>query len=127
MVHTGYIPDVDSFVSTDLILRIYLGLREKALSRWRFHNVTTSQTSSSKGRVDNGFMITDEQDELWKDLYRMMKDMRSVWPTSRTLNGLPEDVGQLEHIMANGGSSQQHYNRSIREISWLEENGMFSP
>ena len=125
MVNTGYIPDEDSFVSTDLLLRIYLRIKRKSLSRWRFQNVTTTKAGSYKGRLDNGYMITDEQDELWKNVYNIMKTMRSVWLTSRILNGLPEEVGELEDIMENGGSSQQHYNRSIRELSWLEENGMF--
>ena len=120
----GYIPDPNSFISTDIFLRKYLRIKRMALKR-RKHSVVADSTLLSGSAT----ALTNESSthDIWKDLYNIViKGMRSVWLTSRILNGIPDDSEQIEHIMLTGGSSQQHYNRSVREIPWLEENGTLS-
>lgn len=119
-MHTGYLPDADSFVSTDLILRKYLRISRKTTSRWHM-----SKQSILK-QANNAHTESEKYGEIWKDMYSIIKGMGSIWETSKILNGLPEESEDIGHIMANGGASQQHYKRSRREISWLEENGKVS-
>jgi hypothetical protein len=47
----------------------------------------------------------------------------TIWKTSRLLNALPADVSMLLPTLIDGGTAKQHNKRSIREVSWLEENG----
>ena len=42
---------------------------------------------------------------------------------TRTINALPRNVSRLDSIMENGGAAWQNYDRSIRDIEWLEQNG----
>jgi hypothetical protein len=60
---------------------------------------------------------------FWSDFWNVCTDTASIWKTSRILNALPSDYFQIGTIMKEGGTARQDFNRSIREISWLEENG----
>ena len=122
---TGYIPDPNSFVSTDLILRKYMRIKRKAQSQRRDLSVVgITYQSDGTSPLSNQ---SSKRENLWTDLYNLIRGSGSVWLTSKILNGLPEDSEKIEHIMLNGGASQQHHNQSIRELSWLEENGTLSP
>jgi hypothetical protein len=61
--------------------------------------------------------------EIWNDAWSLVKSFSSMWDTSRVLNALPQDPSMLAQIMQGGGSAKQDYNKSIKELSWLEENG----
>lgn len=89
----------DSYKRADLIIKVFNAKRQ------------------------NGGNLTD-RDELWKDLWNVALSQASIWETSRTLNALPEYTTIIDaNFHGNGGSAKQHYNRSIRDVSWLEENG----
>jgi hypothetical protein len=60
---------------------------------------------------------------FWSEVWNVVKDVASIWEQSRMLNALPSDYSQIGAIMNDGGTARQDFNRSIREISWLEENG----
>jgi hypothetical protein len=69
------------------------------------------------------YLDSKDNEEVWSDLWDIVTSHASIWKTSRQLNALPEDASMLSQIMKSGGTSRQDYNRSIREISWLEEHG----
>jgi hypothetical protein len=69
------------------------------------------------------YLDSKGNEEVWSDLWDVVTSHASIWKTSRQLNALPEDSSMLIQIMKSGGTSRQDYNRSIREISWLEEHG----
>ena len=62
-------------------------------------------------------------DGLWKDFYDLVKSFGPIWVRSRVMNGFPDEEERISAIMQAGGSGQKDYNRSLREVSWLEENG----
>lgn len=89
----------ETYPGTDVLLKKYLAIKDKIHTK---QNIVL---------------------EFWSDYYEIILRTKSVWGQSRVLNGLPDKEEQISHIMENGGSSQQHYNRSFRDVSWLEENG----
>jgi SET domain len=94
-----------TFQETDELIETYLELKEQTTD-----GGTQSTSSSSSG-------------DMWTDLYDVMKVFGTAWKTSRVLNGLPDEEATLRELMERGGSGQKDYNRSIRELSWLEEYG----
>jgi hypothetical protein len=58
---------------------------------------------------------------LHNEWYSFMANLTSVWP-SRTLNALPTDPQVVDEI-AEIGTSWRDYNRSIRDMDWLKDNG----
>lgn len=99
---TGYIPLPESFAKTDELLRKYLKMKKRITSR-------------------GGNQI--KSNELWKDYYDVILSVGPAWKKSRVLNGLPEEEEKIPIIMREGGSRKQHYNRSIADVAWLEQNG----
>lgn len=97
-------PLPQTFRQTDVILKKYLRIKAVILQR--------------KGAGVSGISA-----KLWEDFYGTIKGAASAWEKSRVLNGLPDDEATLPTLMQAGGSSQKDYNRSIQELSWLEENG----
>ena len=63
--------------------------------------------------------------DFWSDYYDIMKSFGTIWKTSRILNGLPDEEDRIATLMAAGGSGQKDYERSIRDIAWLEEIGTY--
>ena len=70
---------------------------------------------------------TDEKSKkgeaIWDDLWTVIHSQASIWKTSRTFNALPEHYSTIEDTIRSGGTSKQHHERSIRDVSWLEERG----
>ena len=63
-------------------------------------------------------------DDVWKDLHALLVDLsNTVFPESRTLNAIPSNVSQIEEILEDGGTRYQDYNRSVKDLQWLEEHG----
>eukprot|EP00934_Nitzschia_sp_Nitz4_P001267 Nitzschia sp. Nitz4//scaffold24_size164493//61516//63539//NITZ4_002322-RA/size164493-snap-gene-0.4-mRNA-1//1//CDS//3329544096//1267//frame0 len=96
----GYLPLPETFEMTDMLLERYLRLKN-----------SVDQRSGAKG------------DAFWKDMYSIVRRAASTYEISRVLNGLPEVEELIPDILEDGGASRQHYNRSIRDLTWLEENG----
>jgi hypothetical protein len=72
--------------------------------------------TQSSGRTSGG--------DLWKDLYNNVVAIQATtWKKSRILNALPSNATQINRVLQTGGTSKQDYNRSLVEISWLEEHG----
>jgi hypothetical protein len=59
----------------------------------------------------------------WNDLWDIVTSQATNWKHSRILKALPSKVGQIRSVLQSGGTAKQHYNRSIVELSWLEEHG----
>jgi hypothetical protein len=60
---------------------------------------------------------------FWDDLFNFLNDQSSVWKTSRILNAMPGTASSIPSLLQDGGTAYRDYNRSIKELSWLEENG----
>lgn len=60
---------------------------------------------------------------FWKDLYQYIVDQKRIWKKSRVLNALPEDTSGMTQLLQNGGTAKMHLKHSIKDVSWLEENG----
>ena len=50
-------------------------------------------------------------------------DMKSIWRKSMYLQLLPNDEDSMRNIIKLGGTSYQHYDRSIRSLKWLRQHG----
>jgi hypothetical protein len=98
----GYLPLPSTFRKTDVLLKKYLTI---------------------KSRVNRKALSKPVGDDLWRDYYDVVKSFGRVWGESRVLNGLPDEEERIPAIMDAGGSSQKDYEKSIRDVSWLEENG----
>lgn len=96
----GYLPLPDTYDKTDKLLQRYLDIK--------------SNVENRQGALPA---------EVWADYYSVVKGMASIFEISRVLNGLPDSEPLIPIILDEGGTSKQHHNRSIREISWLEEHG----
>ena len=53
----------------------------------------------------------------------ILRDLKSVWKNSQSMQVLPDDEGSLKKIVDLGGTSYQHYHRSIRSLAWLRKHG----
>jgi hypothetical protein len=77
-----------------------------------------------KATKNNLLGATNTNDSLWNDFWDVITKQSSIWKTSRVLNALPGNQTLLdEAFFRNGGAGKQHLQRSIRDISWLEEHG----
>lgn len=115
----GLIPLYDNYTQADKLLREYMQ-QLKETSHCNCENTTKSTTEESdtcNEKCNNTQMKT-----LHDEMYGLMKKLANVWP-SRVLNALPEDPKVVEEI-AEIGTEMVHYNRSIRDMNWLEENGL---
>jgi hypothetical protein len=68
----------------------------------------------------------DESEELQSSLWRLVREIVQRIPIKdgyRLYGALPENIADLAPIMLFGGTSMQHYNESIRSLTWLEEHG----
>jgi hypothetical protein len=100
MRFTGYLPLPEDYEYADRFITEYLEM-EKRLS---------ASTELKTG-------------DLWSDLWTVVASQSSIWQKSRMFNALPDTYSLLVPIMKAGGTSQQHYNQTIREVSWLEKHG----
>ena len=91
----GYLPLPDTYKKTDKLLKRYQKIKNRVILR----NTALSAN------------------QFWKDYYDVMKSIGPAFKTSRILNGLPDVEELIPIIMKEGGSSQQHFNRSIRELA----------
>lgn len=101
MVSVGYLPLPQTFEVTDVILRKYQKVKEKV-------------NSKNQKKLDDSF---------WGEYYDIVTSFGPIWKKSRILNGLPNDEDIIDTLMEEGGSSRKDFNKSIRELSWLEQNG----
>jgi hypothetical protein len=98
----GYLPLPKSFKIADMVIKGFLGKRLRLKNKEKL----------------------GKNKEFWTDFWGLIKGQGPIWKTSRAMNALPDDYTTFsKKIFNKGGSSQQHFDRSIRDISWLEENG----
>ena len=62
-------------------------------------------------------------ENIWEDLFQTVLEYRKPWHTSRVLNALPDSAQIIPDLLMDGGTAYRDFNRSIRDLSWLEENG----
>eukprot|EP00980_Cylindrotheca_fusiformis_P006006 scaffold1284_cov108-Cylindrotheca_fusiformis.AAC.20 len=106
----GYIPMPDSYPVADGLLRRFEQMRLRHYEKKR-NDETTQQPSH-------------HQLVFWQDLLDLVAhEYSKIWNKSRVLNAMPDKVDTIPDLLQNGGSARRDYNRSIKELSWLEENG----
>jgi hypothetical protein len=71
---------------------------------------------------DSENVDTDDQ-AIFMDLWSVLQDFKSIWTESTVLAVIPEEEGIIEDLMNDGGTGHTFYNRSMRDIAWLEEHG----
>jgi hypothetical protein len=75
---------------------------------------------------DNASSSDDEslREEIWNDAHALIKDIsENIFNTSRILNAIPANVSVIEDVIEDGGTAYQDYNRSVKDLKWLEEHG----
>lgn len=100
--HYGKIPLIENYHEADVLLQEYVSIRDDIVMRNHVSDPSSAGT-------------------LHHDFYSMMNNMSSRWP-SRTLNALPRNPGIVDEI-AEIGTTQIDYKRSIRSLDWLQQNG----
>jgi hypothetical protein len=99
---SGYLPLPLNFKAADRLIRNFVGRKQKLKDKQK----------------------TGEDEEFWNDLWGLVTEQGRIWETSRNLNALPDNQTMFTpEFFANGGSGKQHLDRSMRDISWLEEHG----
>ena len=64
------------------------------------------------------------REEIWNDAHALIKDIsENIFNTSRILNAIPANISVIEDILEDGGTAYQDYNRSVKDLKWLEEHG----
>ena len=58
------------------------------------------------------------------DLWDLMDGFKGLWPDSGVMLALPQDLEAVTPVLNDGGTAFQHYNRSIRDLDWLETHGV---
>jgi hypothetical protein len=60
---------------------------------------------------------------IFADLHALVVSTSELFKKSRILNAIPRNASMVETILEDGGTAWQHFNRSIKDLEWLEENG----
>ncbi|KAL3926373.1 MAG: hypothetical protein SGBAC_013503, partial [Bacillariaceae sp.] len=61
--------------------------------------------------------------DIWEDLHQTILDYGKAWESSRVLNALPDSAQIIPDILMDGGTAYRDFNRSTRDLEWLEDNG----
>jgi len=115
----GKIPLTNDYREADRLLYKYKETKQHLLSSsstW-----SSSMTAGGRGSDLSGGTAAGD-DVLSRDWYGVITKLSDVWP-SRVLNALPKDPAKAETILEEGGTAWLNYNRTVRTIEWLEENG----
>jgi len=82
--------------------------------------------SNNKDNNNCDVLLSSEtiREEIWNDVHALIKDISgNIYTTSRILNAIPANVSVIEDVLEGGGTAYQDYNRSVKGLEWLEENG----
>ena len=84
-------------------------------------NVTSWQKEPT---TDEGILHGEDfEDDLWN----FIVGMRDIWDKSRTMFALPSQnstaIEGLRQLLDGGGSRYQHYNNTVKNQEWMDENG----
>jgi len=83
-----------------------------------------SNNSDDNNNCDVLLSSESIREEIWNDVHALIKDIsENIYTTSRILNAIPANVSVIEDVLDGGGTAYQDYNRSVKDLEWLEENG----
>ena len=73
----------------------------------------------------NKDLTADVANQTWNDLHSLLKDIaeNTYEKSSRILNAIPANISAIQDILEDGGTAWQDYNRSVKDLHWLEEHG----
>jgi len=111
----GYLPlPPDDYDAADEILNEGLGLTayNKRIGKKQEQHHHPSQSSPASLRQ-----------AMWHDLHSLLLDFSEIFKKSRILNAVPPNASIVEEVLIDGGTAWQDFNRSIKDLHWLEENG----
>lgn len=106
----GLIPFLDSYEHADRLLDRFSGI-VKRIGNYR-------ERSCQKNQQCEG-----ASPDLASDLFDTARNIISKWP-SRTFMALPDDFDSVDDIRSKGGTTMKDYERSIRDIQGIRENGL---
>jgi hypothetical protein len=127
----GPMPEEHDYVVADSILTTFdkldgrLGRNE---SRRTTTTTTTDKLDGRLGRNENSMTTTPDSSNqitsVASSLWNVLQNFKMIWPESGPLLALPLNLELVGPILADGGTAYQHYNRSIRDLDWLETHGV---
>jgi hypothetical protein len=109
----GLVPFWEHLEQADALLNKFTKIRDLARAKQQ----KTCRASSENNQCSVG------EWSLLDDLYSLTRNILTIIP-NRVLWALPETTESIDHILATGGSTFKDYNRSIRELDYLQENGV---
>lgn len=76
------------------------------------------------GSVDEESALESLKQKMFEDLHAFIVSVSEIYQkTSRVLNAIPPNASVVEALLDDGGTALQDFNRSIKDLHWLEENG----
>lgn len=118
----GPIPDLKDYRYGDALLNNLLhtlGLLEE------FEDDIAAEEDANGQCSEEGACISDQgawRFALKSDFVAACREIGEIW-RSRSLLTLPENATHVDYLMEHG-TQYMHYNRSIRSLEWLEQNGL---
>jgi hypothetical protein len=105
----GVMPFEEDYTRADKLLLEYLRFKDYYF---------IEEHADREGENDE----TDYQ-AIVPDLWSVLQDFKSIWTESTVLMAVPEEESIIKELMDEGGTKYTLYDRSIRDIAWLEEHG----
>lgn len=113
----GLLPLMDDFDHADEILDRYDTMMKRLKNDRKKELLLSSKKENNNFDQNRKFKLIS--DDLVNDVYDIIKNFPFE---SRTINAIPETNDNIDYILKEG-TSMQHYNRSLKSLDWLSENG----
>lgn len=120
----GLIPFLPDFHKADVILEKFSSTMKNLSSTFWKSCLVSAQTAQVRNTSCHMSTIeeTEEFRTISSDIFTLSKSILGIWPT-RTLAALPDQPSNITGLQAKGGTSMKDYDRSIKNISYLQEHG----
>jgi hypothetical protein len=102
------------------------GKIDSAISKYKSDERNGECSTEVNNDCDAASSSDDEslREEIWNDAHALIKDIsENIFDTSSILNAIPANVSVIEDVIEDGGTAYQDYNRSVKDLKWLEEHG----
>jgi hypothetical protein len=129
---------MENYEEGDVLVSRFLKIRDGSSTTSTCNSTSTDQGENGTARCDDvalpNSMGMDDltstssrshpplSSSVQSTMLSLMQSLAGIWK-SRTLKTLPENPQHLDYVFKYG-TANLHYNRSIRSLTWLEENGL---
>jgi SET domain len=118
----GLIPFEVHYIRADTLLKKYTELGKSLIRNKRKSCLASFDEATEQRCSVSALDETISNQVLKNDLFALTRDVLGAWPT-RTLKALPEDRTLIPKILSNGGTALKDYDRSVRDVQYLQEHG----